>query len=80
MQNRRAGVELAEWRAVNREECGKRRAFALFTTRLLIRLEGWQPLPPGTLALWLDALGFLSLAGGGWLGGRLVYGYGVGRS
>jgi len=65
---------------VNREECGKRRAFALFTTRLLIRLEGWQPLPPGTLALWLDALGFLSLAGGGWLGGRLVYGYGVGRS
>jgi uncharacterized membrane protein len=54
-------------------------AFALFTTRLLLRQEGLQPLPPDGLALVLDAFGFVALAVGGWLGGRLVYGHGVGR-
>jgi uncharacterized membrane protein len=54
-------------------------AFALFTARLLLRQEGLQPLPPDGLALVLDAFGFVALAVGGWLGGRLVYGHGVGR-
>lgn len=54
-------------------------AFALFTARLLLRQEGLQPLPPDGVALVLDALGFTALAVGGWLGGRLVYGHGVGR-
>ncbi|MDY0066533.1 MAG: DUF2231 domain-containing protein [Steroidobacteraceae bacterium] len=54
-------------------------AFALFTTRLLLRLEHRQPLPPDTVALMLDAAAFLALTAGGWLGGRLVYGHGVGR-
>lgn len=54
-------------------------AFALFTTRLLLRLDDLQPLPPDTLALVLDATGFAALAVGGWFGGRLVYGHGVGR-
>lgn len=54
-------------------------AFALFTTRLLLRLDQLQPLAPDTVSLLLDAGGFLALAVGGWLGGRLVYGHGIGR-
>ncbi|MGS1117760.1 DUF2231 domain-containing protein [Castellaniella sp. UC4442_H9] len=54
-------------------------AFALFTARLLTRLDHVQPLAPDTLSLVLDALGFIALAVGGWLGGRLVYGHGIGR-
>ena len=54
-------------------------AFTLFTTRLLLRLDQLQPLAPDTASLLLDAGGFLALAVGGWLGGRLVYGHGIGR-
>lgn len=54
-------------------------AFALFTTRLLTRMDHLQPLAPDTLSLVLDALGFIALGVGGWLGGRLVYGHGIGR-
>lgn len=54
-------------------------AFALFATRLLLRLDHLQPLAPDTTSLLLDAGGFLALAIGGWLGGRLVYGHGIGR-
>lgn len=54
-------------------------AFMLFSARLLFRLDHMQPLAPDSIALFLDALGFASLAIGGWLGGRLVYGHGVGR-
>lgn len=54
-------------------------ALVLFGTRLLLRLDHWQPLPPDTLSLLLDAGGFMALAVGGWFGGRLVYGHGVGR-
>lgn len=54
-------------------------ALALFATRLLLRLDGMQPLPPDRLSLLLDALGFIALATGGWFGGRLVYAHGVGR-
>lgn len=54
-------------------------AFTLFTARLLTRLDHLQPLAPDTLSLVLDALGFIALVVGGWLGGRLVYGHGIGR-
>lgn len=54
-------------------------AFALFATRLFLRLDHLQPLAPDALALALDAGGFLALVVGGWFGGRLVYGHGVGR-
>lgn len=54
-------------------------AFALFTARLLLGLDHLQPVAPGTLALVLDAVGFVALATGGWVGGRLVYGHGIGR-
>lgn len=53
-------------------------AFALFVTRLLLRLDHLQLLAPDTISLLLDAGGFLALAVGGWFGGRLVYGHGVG--
>jgi uncharacterized membrane protein len=54
-------------------------AFTFFIIRLLLRLDGMQPLAPDGLSLLLDACGFLALAAGGWLGGRLVYGHGIGR-
>ncbi|TAM10732.1 MAG: DUF2231 domain-containing protein [Nevskiaceae bacterium] len=54
-------------------------ALTLFTTRLLLRQENFHALPPDALSLVLDAAGFVVLAVGGWLGGRLVYGHGVGR-
>ncbi|WP_323017329.1 DUF2231 domain-containing protein [Castellaniella sp.] len=54
-------------------------AFILFTARLLTGLDQLQALAPGWLALLLDATGFIALAIGGWLGGRLVYGHGIGR-
>jgi len=54
-------------------------ALTLFATRLLLRLEGFQPLPPDGVSLLLDAAGFLALGIGGWFGGRLVYGHGVGH-
>ncbi|HEY9546237.1 MAG TPA: DUF2231 domain-containing protein, partial [Solimonas sp.] len=55
-------------------------ATSLFATRLLLRLDQLKPLPPDAVSLLLDAGGFLALAAGGWFGGRLVYGHGIGRS
>ncbi len=52
-------------------------AFTLFTTRLLLGPDESQP---DAVALWLDAAGFIGLAAGGWLGGRLVYVHGLGRT
>lgn len=54
-------------------------AFALYTTRLLLRLDHMQGLAPNSVSLLLDFAGFIALAIGGWLGGRLVYGHGIGR-
>lgn len=55
-------------------------ALTFFSCRLLLRLEHLQPLAPDALSLWLDAGGFIALAIGGWLGGKLVYGHGIGRA
>lgn len=54
-------------------------ALPLFATRLLLRLEHRTPLAPDVVSLLLDVGGFLALAVGGWFGGRLVYGHGIGR-
>ena len=54
-------------------------AFTLFTLSLLTRLENLQPISPDGLALTFDTFGFFSLMFGGWLGGKLVYGHGIGR-
>ena len=55
-------------------------AFTLFTTRLVLRLDHLQPLAPDRVSFLLDGGGFIALAVGGWFGGRLVYGHGVGRA
>lgn len=55
-------------------------ALGLFSARLLLRLDQLQALAPNTVSLLLDAGGFLALAAGGWFGGRLVYGHGIGRN
>lgn len=54
-------------------------ALTLFSLRLFLRLDQLHPLAPDTLSLLLDAAGFLALAIGGWLGGKLVYGHGIGQ-
>lgn len=54
-------------------------AFVLYSVRLLLRLDHLQPLAPDVSSLLLDLAGFIALAIGGWLGGRLVYGHGIGR-
>jgi uncharacterized membrane protein len=54
-------------------------AFMFFVTRLLLRLDDFEPLAPDTVSLILDAGGFVALAIGGWFGGRLVYGHGIGQ-
>lgn len=54
-------------------------AFTLFALRLMLRLDHMKPLPPNHMSLLLDTAGFLALALGGWLGGKLVYHHGVGR-
>jgi len=54
-------------------------AFTFFTARLFLRLDHWQALAPDTASLMLDAGGSVALVVGGWFGGRLVYGHGVGR-
>lgn len=54
-------------------------AFALFAAGLFLRLDHYVPLQPDAVSLFLDAGGFLALALGGWFGGRLVYGHGIGR-
>lgn len=55
-------------------------ALVLFSARLLMGPYGLQPIAPGTLGLVLDAGGFIALAVGGWFGGRLAHGHGVGRA
>lgn len=54
-------------------------AMTVFTTRLLLGVNLSQAVAPNALLLCLDTAGFISLAVGGWLGGRLVYGHGVGQ-
>jgi uncharacterized membrane protein len=54
-------------------------ALTFFATRLLLRLDHLHPLAPDAVSLLLDAAGFLCLVVGGWFGGKLVYGHGVGR-
>lgn len=50
-----------------------------FSASLLLRLDGLQAGVPGTGLLALDGIALAALLAGGWFGGRLVYGHGVGR-
>lgn len=53
-------------------------AFVLYLASLLLRARHFQLHHPGNASLVLDIAGFLSLLAGGWLGGRLVYHFGIG--
>lgn len=55
-------------------------ALLLFGSRLLQGPYGLQPIEPTALSFILDAGGFTVLVVGGWFGGRLVYGHGVGSN
>jgi len=44
-----------------------------------LALHGYPPKPANLAALLTTAAGFVIMAYGGWLGGKLVYEYGVGR-
>jgi uncharacterized membrane protein len=55
-------------------------ATAAFGASWLLRVADGVDEPPSTWALGAAFLGAVLLAGGGWLGGTLVYRYGVGRA
>ena len=54
-------------------------ALLLYAINLFARLDHTTLLAPGPIALACSVLGFVALALGGWLGGKLVYGHGLGR-
>jgi uncharacterized membrane protein len=53
-------------------------AWAMYALSLYMRLNGSTLIRPDGVAIALSVLGFLLLAAAGWLGGTLVYGYGIG--
>ena len=53
-------------------------AWAVYALSLYMRWNGAAFIQPDGTAIGLSILGFLLLAAAGWLGGTLVYGYGIG--
>ena len=53
-------------------------AFGLYLTSALLRIDEARLGAPGVIALVTSASGFLALMAGGYMGGRLVYGHGIG--
>lgn len=53
-------------------------SWSFYAVSLFFRLDGTQLAQPGLAALAFSILGFISLCSAGWLGGKLVYEYGVG--
>jgi len=53
-------------------------AWAVYALSLYMRWNGAALIQPDGVAIGLSALGFLLLAAAGWVGGTLVYGYGIG--
>ncbi len=53
-------------------------AWALYALSLFLRVSGTALVRPDGAAVGLSLLGFLLLLAAGWLGGTLVYGYGIG--
>lgn len=54
-------------------------AFALYLASLFLRLDGVHLGASGTVGPGVGFAGFVCLIVGGWLGGTLVYGHGIGR-
>ncbi|MGB8634102.1 MAG: DUF2231 domain-containing protein [Rhodanobacteraceae bacterium] len=55
-------------------------AFALYVASLMMRIDAMHLVAPGGHAIVVSTCGFLTLLIGGWLGGRLVFGHGIGGS
>lgn len=55
-------------------------AFSLYLASALVRIDEARLGPPDVVALVTSASGFLALLAGGYMGGRLVYGHGIGGS
>lgn len=53
-------------------------SWSLYTVSLFLRLDGTRLGQPGLAAVALSVLGLIVLCIAGWLGGKLVYEYGVG--
>ena len=53
-------------------------AFMLYAVSLLLRVHAGHLIHPGIVARTFSVIGFVFLLVGGWLGGTLVYGHGVG--
>lgn len=54
-------------------------ATSAFVGSLVVRAVSGQASPPSLLAVGLSLIGLVFLIAGGWLGGTLVYRYGIGR-
>lgn len=54
--------------------------WCLYAGSLLLRSDGMQLLPAGPWARLLSGAGLVTLLATGWVGGKLVYGHGVGVS
>lgn len=53
-------------------------SWSCYAASLFLRLNGTQLEQPGPVAIALSVMGFVFLCSAGWLGGKLVYEYGVG--
>lgn len=53
-------------------------SWSFYAVSLFLRLNGTQLEQPGLLAISFSIAGFIFLCSAGWMGGKLVYEYGVG--
>ena len=72
------GAEHPATRDLNRHMLLMLSAWCLYATSLFLRLQGTTLTQPDTVDLGLSVVGFVVLGVGGWFGGKLVYGHGVG--
>lgn len=76
----KVGAEHPATRDLNRHLLLMLTAWCLYATSLFLRLQGTTLTQPDIVDLSLSVVGFLVLGVGGWFGGKLVYGHGVGVS
>ena len=74
----KVGAEHPATRDLNRHLLLMLSAWCLYATSLSLRLQGTTLTQPDTVDLVLSVVGFVVLVIGGWFGGKLVYGHGVG--
>lgn len=78
MELLKVGAEHPATRDLNRHLLLMLVAWCLYATSLFLRLQGTTLTRPDTVDLGLSVVGFVVLGTGGWFGGKLVYGHGVG--